>query len=213
MKISIDLFKRITIEIPEVVFEVFSRVDSKVLEANEELVTRFVENEELASSWILSVVSPYKNSADYALATISNGSMSLSIGVFIRNKPSKQVLIAPSISKLYRVIYVEDSGNSSSPSRETAISSSSLSNAHIYTPPEEYYVFESMFIPKVDRGILIFEHDYGNTLIDIKEFMEFRASSTEVRQSKTSKSSSRSSKGSRSKKGKRSKRRKVASSK
>jgi len=209
MRIILELFKRSTIELPEVVFEVFDRVYTRVMELEDSVAKKFLENDDLAASWILSMVSQYDKSVDYAFATIDNGTTHLSIGLFVRNKFSRQILIAPRVAKLHRVIYLPDSVDTEQTFLREATISSFDKNVRIYVPPSEYYIFETVFIPKVSRGTIIFEHDYGDTLIDIKEFLENRTQSES--HSKTGRSGRRA-KSKRSSR-KSSRRRRVASSK
>ncbi len=192
MKILIELFKREQIELPEFVFEVYKKVHNEEIELQDELTSKLLENEDVANSWILSLASSYKDRADFILARIQYDHNELSLGSYTKIKPANYKMIAPKLAKLHRITYIKPSSLSENEIlREVSLTLSNSNNDHngiikVYAPPEECYVFESVILPKVDAGLIVFDHEYGTTIIDIGD-LGVTAPTSKASKSKSSK--------------------------
>ena len=213
MKALVRLFKREQFELPEAVIELFQEVGTEELEVSDDLIDKLLNDEDLANSWILSIASSYRDRADLITVTIRHNHHEFTIANYTREKPANYYMIAPKLAKLHRILFIPASLSTSEDatySRELTLKVGEVSNVSVYTPPDNYFVYESIIIPKTD-GVLLFEHECGSTAIDLSEIRNLLASST---RSSTSKSKARKSRKSAKKKRRKSSRKKrVASAK
>ncbi len=180
MKVAIKLFKREKIELPEAVIELFRDAGAEELDVDDSLLDKIASNEDLATSWAASIASSYKDRADLVVISARHNNRELSIASYTKEKPANYYMIAPKIAKLYRVLYIPASLTNANEGpnldREMVLKVGENGAVVAYTPPEEYYAYESIVVPK-DSGVLVFEHEYGSTAIDLGEIRSLLASS------------------------------------
>ncbi len=191
MNVEVLLFKRDKVELPPAVIELYTKVGTERLDVPPELLHKMLENDDVAQSWILSIASSFKDRADFVLARIRLDHSEVDIGCYTREKPASYYMISPKIAKLVRIKYIPlGNAEHSDVARELTVNASNDSSTMIvYEPPTEYYIFESVIVPKAD-GVLIFEHEYGASAIDLSEIRS-RLASSRATESAKSKSSSR----------------------
>ncbi len=209
MKALLERFKEEKVTVDGLSFTVFRKLSKETIDLSDELIRKMTENEELAESLLLSLVSTYSDTDLVKLSIIVDGVHHEFL--FLKDKNTKRYPLFPKITRLLRLYLVKNPTNIASeevgeqidysPIREIVLDiEKKPSNVYVHDfSNEERYLFESKLEYSRDEfkgKLLILETEDGISIIDEeilnKYSLEIESTKTETsRKTKTKKTTKR----------------------
>jgi len=165
---SIELYKLDQVAIDTITLPLYKRLTSEAIDIDDNLVRKFIENEDLAISWLMSLAS--NRDADMIRIVIPINNSVIEYAYIVPKKGAISVMVFPRITRVHRILLLNTVQNPES-LREIVIDSQSTSeHLRVTDLSSEYYVYEIPLFKEMIKALssktLVFQTDDGIAFVD-----------------------------------------------
>jgi len=168
VRANVELYKLEQVAIDIITLPLYKRISSEIIDIDDNLVNKFIENEDLAISWLMSLAS--SRGADMVRVVIPIDNNAIEYAYTVSKRGPITVMVFPRITRVQKVLLLNTVQNSAS-SREIIINSQSTSeHLRVADLVSEYYVYEiplfKDLIKTLNSKTIVFQTDDGITVVD-----------------------------------------------